>query len=93
MVVRRQEDTREEDELVAAFSRSDSQVVLHLESGCTTAPWRAREGSLYILCHCVSLRVDPGTEEVSSFQVAILWKLDLADKLNTELEIYVPSHL
>ena len=38
MVVRRQEDTREEDELVAAFSRSDSQVVLHLESGCTTAP-------------------------------------------------------
>lgn len=37
--------------------------------------------------------MDPGTEEVSSFQVAILWKLDLADKLNTELEIYVPSHL
>lgn len=46
-----------------------------------------------IFCHCLSLRVDPGTEKVSRFQVAVLWKLDLADKLNTELEVYVPGHL
>lgn len=41
----------------------------------------------------LSLRVDPRTEGVSSFQVAVLWKPDLVNKLHSELEIYVPGHL